>query len=124
MSNFKNYYIEDIGFFNNFFNDIDQNYYNQNYDYSINEISNKKILLEVALPGYDKNSIVVESTKNKITIRKKVLKDKKEKTELLKAFDLNGNIEISNATLKNGLLTIILTKIVPEDDIPKLIAIN
>jgi HSP20 family molecular chaperone IbpA len=79
MSNFKNYYIEDIGFFNNFFNDIDQNYYNQNYDYSINEISNKKILLEVALPGYDKNSIVVESTKNKITIRKKVLKDKKKK---------------------------------------------
>lgn len=124
MNNLINFFYEDNNLFNAYFKEINENYYNETIDYNINELSNSNFLLEVALPGFDKNNIEVEKTKNQITIRKKSEKDKKIKYQLLKAFNLEKNIEVETATIKNGLLTIKLTKVIPETEKPKLITIN
>jgi HSP20 family molecular chaperone IbpA len=124
MKNLTNFFYKDNNLFNAYFKEINENYYNKTFDYTINELSNSNFLLEVALPGFDKNNIEVEKTKNQLTIRKKSEKGKNNKYLLLKTFNLEKNIEVGTATIKNGLLTIKLTEVIPETEKPKLITIN
>jgi molecular chaperone IbpA len=124
MNNLTNFFNQDYNFFDDCFTEINQKKFNNNFEYSINELSNTEFSIEVALPGFDKNNIEIEKIKNQIIIKKKSGKDNSDKFQLLKAFNLADNIQVNNASIKNGLLTIKLTKVIPEEDKPKLILIK
>ena len=124
MNNLTDFFYEKNSLTNDYFKEDNQNFFNKNFDYNINELSNNEFSIEIALPGFDKTDIKIEKTKSLITIKKKPEKNKTDKSQLLKAFNLEENIEVKNANIKNGLLTIKLIKLIPEEDKPKLILIN
>ena len=124
MNYLIDYFYGNNDFLNN--NILDQNSF-LNYNssnYNLIKTEDNNFSLEVALPGYDKNSIEVEEVKNKLIIKSKLKKDNCDNSDILKSFNLADNIKVKNAKIKNGLLAINLVKIIPDDEKPKLISIN
>ena len=91
-------------------------------NYRFTELENNKYLIEISLPGHDKNSIEVSYTNKSLLVKTKIQKESL--PQFYKDFLLDKNIKVSNANIKNGLLRITLTKNIPDEDKPKLITIN
>ena len=111
--------------------------YNSNYPpYNIRKLSNNDYKIEVALAGYSKDDIELELKDSTLTVRNKT----KEKAindesngvihkgistrQFERSFTISEDIKVKNADLKNGLLSIDLERIVPEEKKPRLININ
>ena len=111
--------------------------YSTNYPpYNIKRVNDTDYRIEVALAGYDKDDIEVELKDSALTVRNK----SKEQTvdekgngvihkgistrQFERAFTISEDIKVKDAELKNGLLTIDLERIIPDEKKPRLIDIK
>jgi len=88
--------------------------------------------IEMALAGFGKEDIEVEVAENVLKIKSVKENDHNTKNvykgisyrKFTREFTIADDIEVKDAKLEDGLLTIKLEKIVPEEKKPKLIKIN
>ena len=111
--------------------------YSSNYPpYNIKRLNDNDYRIEVALAGYSKEDIEVELKENTLTVRNKsVDKTIDEKgngvihkgistRQFERSFTISEDIKVKGAELKNGLLVIVLERIIPEEKKPRLIDIK
>ena len=88
--------------------------------------------IDMALAGFSKEDLEIEVKAGTLTVRS--LKESDERTALLhrgiayrkfeRKFTLADDIIVNNASLENGMLTIKLERIIPEDKKPRMIHIH
>ena len=111
--------------------------YSTNYPpYNIKKVNDTDYRIEVALAGYDKDDIEVELKDSALTVRNKTREqtiDEKgngvihkgiSTRQFERAFTISEDIKVKDAELKNGLLTIDLERIIPDEKKPRLIDIK
>ena len=111
--------------------------YSTNYPpYNIKKVNDADYRIEVALAGYDKDDIEVELKDSALTVRNKTREqtiDEKgngvihkgiSTRQFERAFTISEDIKVKDAELKNGLLTIDLERIIPDEKKPRLIDIK
>ena len=103
--------------------------------YNIVKDSEEKYCIELAIAGFSKSDIIIESKDNILSISTLDKKDENElETEYLhrgisarsfkKAFNLAEYVVVQGASFKDGILSIELERIVPEAMKPKTIKIK
>tara|TARA_Y100001978_G_C23486563_1_gene334203 strand:+ start:235 stop:690 length:456 start_codon:yes stop_codon:yes gene_type:complete len=103
--------------------------------YNIQKTEDYKFEIEMALAGFDKKDIEIEVAEGVLTV--KSLKDKDtgatddytlykgiSQRNFTRKFTLADDIVVKGAELKNGMLTINLERIVPEEKKPQLIEVK
>tara|TARA_Y100001937_G_scaffold124969_1_gene190750 strand:- start:4128 stop:4577 length:450 start_codon:yes stop_codon:yes gene_type:complete len=99
--------------------------------YNIEKQGEFNFTIEMALAGFGKKDIEVEFAEGLLTV--KSVKEKEEKETLYKGisqrnftrkFTLADDIVVKGAKLDNGMLTIDLERIVPEEKKPQLITVK
>jgi len=103
--------------------------------YNIQKTEDYKFEIEMALAGFDKKDIEIEVAEGVLTV--KSLKDKDtgatddytlykgiSQRNFTRKFTLADDIVVKGAELKNGMLTITLERIVPEEKKPQLITVK
>jgi len=111
--------------------------YSTNYPpYNIKKVNDTDYRIEVALAGYDKDDIEVELKDSALTVRNKTREqtiDEKgngvihkgiSTRQFERAFTISEDIKVKDAELKNGLLTIDLERIIPDEKKSRLIDIK
>ena len=111
--------------------------YSTNYPpYNIKRVNDTDYRIEVALAGYDKDDIEVELKDSALTVRNKTKEqaiDEKgngvihkgiSTRQFERAFTISEDIKVKDAELKNGLLTIDLERIIPDEKKSRLIDIK
>ena len=100
--------------------------------YNIRKIDDFKYSIEVALAGFDKKNIDISYADNTLTIKsKKQDQDDKDimhkgisQRAFTRSFCLAEDVIVNGAEFTNGMLSIQLEKIVPEEKKPKTIKIK
>ena len=105
--------------------------------YNIRKAGKDKYAIEVAVAGFNKNDVEVEYEDNLLTVKTKKVDKTVEKDmdgEIIhrgisqrafsRSFTIADDIKVEGAEIKDGLLTIICEKIVPEQKKRKLIPIK
>ena len=100
--------------------------------YNITKTGDLNYAIELAVAGFDEKDIDIEYAENKLTVKGSIAPaDNIEfvhrgiaNRDFTRTFALNDEVEVKNAELRNGLLTIELERIVPEHKKPKKIAIG
>ena len=119
--------------FDTVFDRLSQNIDNSSYPpYNIRKVGEFDYTIELALAGFSRKDIEVKVVEGVITISS--LKENSENEETLyrgisyrkftKKFNLADDMEVKGAKLDNGLLSIDLERIVPEDKKPRTIDIK
>ena len=102
--------------------------------YNIQKVEDFKYEITMALAGFDKTDIEVEVAQGVLTIRS--VRETNEETDewtihrgisyrkFSRKFTLADDIVVNDAKLENGLLTISLEQIIPEEKKPKLIEVK
>lgn len=119
--------------FDTVFDRLSQNIDNSSYPpYNIRKVGEFDYTIELALAGFSKKDIEVKVVEGVITI--KSIKENSEDDETLyrgisyrkftKKFSLADDMEVKGAKLDNGLLSIDLERIVPEEKKPRTIDIK
>ena len=99
--------------------------------YNIEKQGDYNFTIEMALAGFGKKDIEIEFAEGLLTVQS--VKEKEEKETLYKGisqrnftrkFTLADDIIVKGAKLENGMLTIDLERIVPEEKKPQLITIK
>ena len=116
---------------------LDSSDFNSNYPpYNIKKIKEDVYKIEVALAGFDKKDIEIELKENNLTVRSKIKNSTIDENgnglihkgistrQFQRSFTITEEIKVKDAQLKNGLLTIDLERIIPEDKKTRLIEIN
>lgn len=117
-----------VGFddmFDHFEKIFDQPMLSSNYPpYNIIK-TNKGYNIEIALAGFSKSDVNIFVENGIITIESKSENKSKDNTEVLhkgiskryfkRQFSISDDIKVNEAELKDGMLTILLEKIIPED---------
>ena len=111
--------------------------YNTNYPpYNIHRVDDHNYRIEVALAGYSKDDIEIELKENNLTVRnqpkEKVVNENGNGVihkgistrKFERSFTISEDIKVKDAELKNGLLTIDLERIIPEEKKARLISIK
>ena len=101
--------------------------------YDIIKNDDNKYDIQVALAGYSKEDMSIEVKENILSI-KSVKKKEADKVQVIhkgiskryfeRHFTIADDVKINSAELKNGLLTISLERIIPEQKKPRTIKIN
>lgn len=113
---------------------MDINTESPNYPpYNIRKIDSLNYVVEMAIAGFGKTDINIEYADNTMTV-KSIKKDKTEDKDILhkgisqrsfiRSFALADDMVVKDAKLENGLLSIHIEKIVPEEKKPKTIDIK
>ena len=99
--------------------------------YNIRKDEEEKYTIEMAVAGFSQEDLEVELKEGLLTIRSKSEKEEKEylhrgiaKRAFSRSFTLSDDIVVKGADLVNGMLTIDLERIVPEDKKSRLIEIG
>jgi len=99
--------------------------------YNIEKQGEYNFTIEMALAGFGKKDIEIEFAEGLLTVQS--VKEKEEKETLYKGisqrnftrkFTLADDIVVKGAKLENGMLTIDLERIVPEEKKPQLITVK
>ena len=103
--------------------------------YNIQKTEDYKFEIEMALAGFDKKDIEIEVAEGVLTV--KSLKDKDTGTtddytlykgisqrNFTRKFTLADDIVVNDAKLVNGMLTIYLERIIPEEKKPRMITVK
>lgn len=103
--------------------------------YNIQKTEDYKFVIEMALAGFDKKDIEVEVADGVLTI--KSIKDKDtgvtdeytlykgiSKRNFTRKFTLADDIVVNDAVLENGMLSISLERIIPEEKKPRQITVK
>ena len=101
--------------------------------YNIQKEGDYNYTIEMALAGFSKDDIEVEVTENTLSVRS----DKKDEPEdeftyhrgisyrkFERKFTLADDLVVNDAKLENGMLTVDLERIVPEEKKPRLITVK
>ena len=128
--------------FDNLFNDFDKmlsfnsasiNHYPP---YNIRKLNDTDYIIELAVAGFGKKDIEVKSVENTLTIKsvdkKQEVLDKDEsvlhqgisKRSFTRSFTIADDVVVKGAGLKDGLLSVNLEKIIPDEKKPKIINIK
>ena len=128
--------------FDNLFDDFDRIYkfnsdsINHYPPYNIRKINDTDYVIELAIAGFGKKDIEVKSQENTLTIKSKDKKDKVlEKDESVlhrgisqrsfkRSFTVAEDVVVKGADLKDGLLSVKLERIIPDEKKPKIIDIK
>jgi molecular chaperone IbpA len=105
--------------------------------YNLKKVDDNKYVIEVAVAGFAKSDIEITLEDDKLIIKGESKSDEKESeskdVELYKGianrafertFALSDNIEVKDAQYLNGMLKVILERIIPEHKKPKKIAVK
>ena len=100
--------------------------------YNIQKGGDYTYTIEMALAGFGKEDITVELTENTLSVRSDKKDESNEHTfhrgisyrKFDRKFTLADDIVVNSASLENGMLTIELEQIVPEEKKPRLIEVN
>ena len=103
--------------------------------YNIQKTEDFKFEIEMALAGFDKKDIEIEVAEGVLTVKSVKDKDKGATDEYTlykgisqrnfsRKFTLADDIVVNGAKLENGMLTVQLERIVPEEKKPKMITIK
>lgn len=100
--------------------------------YNIIDEGNNKYRVELALAGYREEDLSIEHVENKLIItgEQEISKDRQylfkgiAERNFRRDFILADHVVVESAEFKNGVLSVYLKKIVPEEKLPKKIAIN
>jgi molecular chaperone IbpA len=103
--------------------------------YNIERTSENEYRITVAVAGFGEKDIVIESKENTLSIRGEKTEDKSDrKGELLhqgiaarafeRRFQLADYVQVTGATLENGLLHVDLVREIPEAKKPRQIPVN
>ena len=103
--------------------------------YNIQKVEDFKYEIEIALAGFSKDDLEIEKADGVLSIRStKESSDKHDDEFTLhrgisyrkfnRKFTLAEDVEVIGASLKDGLLTVTLEQVVPEEKKPKLIPIK
>jgi molecular chaperone IbpA len=128
--------------FDNLFDDFDRIYkfnsdsINHYPPYNIRKINDTDYVIELAIAGFGKKDIEVKSQENTLTIKSK---DKKEEVSdkdesilhrgisqrsFKRSFTVAEDVVVKGADLKDGLLSVKLERIIPDEKKPKIIDIK
>ena len=100
--------------------------------YNIQKGGDTTYTIEMALAGFGKEDITVELTENTLSVRS----DKKDESDEYtyhrgisyrkfdRKFTLADDIVVNSASLENGMLTIELERVIPEEKKPRLIEVK
>ena len=100
--------------------------------YNIEVLEENRYAITLALAGFDQNEININVEKGVLTVRGEKSKDEQKKylhqgianRTFERKFNLADHVEVTQADLNNGLLTISLKREIPEAMKPTNIAIN
>lgn len=100
--------------------------------YNITKTGELTYAIELAVAGFDERDIEIEYAENKLTVKGSIQPETEAEyvhrgianRDFNRTFALNDEVEVKDANLKNGLLTIALERIIPDHKKPKKIAIN
>ena len=128
--------------FDNLFDDFDRIYkfnsesINHYPPYNIRKVNDTDYVIELAVAGFGKKDIEVKSQENTLTIKSTDKKDEVlEKDESVlhrgisqrsfkRSFTIAEDVVVKGADLKDGLLSVKLERIIPEEKKPKFIDIK
>ena len=128
--------------FDNLFDDFDRIYkfnsdsINHYPPYNIRKINDTDYVIELAIAGFGKKDIEVKSQENTLTIKSTDKKDEVlEKDESVlhrgisqrsfkRSFTVAEDVVVKGADLKDGLLSVKLERIIPDEKKPKIIDIK
>lgn len=108
---------------------------NTNYPpYNVIKYTDDQFAIELAVAGFNEGEIDVQVENNQLTIRGEQAEDVREGVEFLhrgisarnfvRTFTLADHVEVVEAHVANGILTISLERKIPEEKKPKKIAIS
>jgi molecular chaperone IbpA len=104
--------------------------------YNIRKVNDTDYVIELAVAGFGKKDIEVKSVENTLTIKSK---DKKEEVldedenilhrgisqrSFTRSFTVAEDVVVKGADLKDGLLSVKLERIIPDEKKPKIIDIK
>ena len=103
--------------------------------YNIQKTEDFKFEIEMALAGFDKKDINIEVAEGVLTVKSIKEKDKDATDEytvykgisqrnFTRKFTLADDIVVNDAKLVNGMLTIYLERIIPEEKKPRMITVK
>ena len=102
--------------------------------YNIRKEGEFNYVIEMALAGFGKEDLEIETVNGTLVVRSIKESDDSEYVgniyrgiayrKFERKFTIHDDIVVSNASLENGMLTIKLERIIPEDKKPRLITIN
>ena len=103
--------------------------------HNIVRVNDTKFAVEVAVAGFAESEIDVELADNVLTITGTKVKDDEHPSpdylhqgisnrDFVRSFTLAANVEVRGASVENGILTVDLEVIIPEEKKPKSIAIT
>jgi len=102
--------------------------------YNIKKTDENTYVIEMAVAGFGKQDITIETEGDKLVIKGNVETAEDDETQSLyqglafrpftRAFTLNDQVEVKNAEMVNGLLKVALERIIPESKKPKQIEIQ
>ena len=102
--------------------------------YDIIKLSDTKYRIDMAISGFNKDNIEVEMADGELTVRSKNLPDSKENKNFIhkgisersfvRKFTLSDEIQVKNAEMNDGMLSVELEKVIPDHKKPKLITIK
>lgn len=100
--------------------------------FNVKKIDENKYVIELAVAGFSRSDIEIEFVEDKLIIRGNANSDKGSEylfkgisnRAFTRTFALNDSIEIKNAEMFNGILQVVLERIIPEHKKPKKIEIN
>jgi len=104
--------------------------------YNIRKLNDTDYVIELAVAGFGKKDIEVKSVENTLTIKsvdkKQEVLDKDEsvlhqgisKRSFTRSFTIADDVIVKGADLKDGLLSVKLEKIIPDEKKPKIINIK
>ena len=124
-----------IGFDRMFDRLFDENVATTNYPpYNIVKVDDSNYTIEIAIAGFSKDEIEVETKENTLTIKSQSRPDGDDDKQYLhkgisnraftRAFTLSDDVVVKGATFENGLLNVELERIIPEEKKPRLIEIK
>lgn len=102
--------------------------------HNVIELDETHYVIEVAVAGFRENEIDIELNANLLTVKGERAKDENSPEvkyhhrgisarNFTQTFTLAENVEVRGATVQNGILSIALELVIPEENLPKKIAI-
>jgi molecular chaperone IbpA len=126
--------------FNRMFEDLNRNFANSRSDnyppHNVVQIDDTHYVVEVAVSGFSESELDVELKDNVLTVRGEREKSTDQEIaptylhkgistrNFVRNFPLAENVEVRGANVKNGILSVALELVVPEEQKPKKIAIS
>tara|TARA_B100000941_G_C28258690_1_gene425383 strand:+ start:157 stop:594 length:438 start_codon:yes stop_codon:yes gene_type:complete len=100
--------------------------------YNIRKEGDYNYVIEMALAGFGKDDIEIEVVNNTLSVRSIKENDKVEDSiyrgisfrKFNRKFTLADDVVVNDAKLENGMLTIVIERVIPEEKKPRMISIK